>query len=202
MHGQRNYHTGSQNDSYTVTSLNSSQDLTGKLIYIDFSYQFADNWRFEYSFLSSTGNSVESPDDKFWESNSTAYLEIQKGSFGDALFYLNGIENMGEGHSVSNLIYSSYRLSYRDKAQFFSMDCNYYNFKRKESVFNESGNRVSEIGSELDILLSWNVEKQLVFQSYISLFRMGDAYAVNDNITPGDNDKEAYQIGLNLEYNF
>jgi len=202
MHGERNYHTGSQIDAYTVTTLGSSQSLTGNLINLDFSYQFSDNWRFEYSFLSSTGNSVDTPDDKFWESNSTAYLEVQKGSFGDALFYLNGIENMGEGHSVSNLIYSSYRLSYRDSIRFFSMDFRYYNFKRKESVFNELGKRVSEIGSELDILLSWNLEKQLVFQSYVSLFRMGDAYAVNDYITPGENDKEAYQIGLNLEYNF
>lgn len=202
LFGKRKYHVGSQTDNYTHRSLGSTKTLHGRLINIDVSYQFTDNWRFEYSFLGSSGNKMDSPNDKFWEGNSTAYLEIQKGSFGDALFYLNGIENMGEGHSVSNLIYRSYRFSYRNSAQDFGFDFNYYHFKRAESIFNESNIRVSEIGTELDLLLSFNLEKQLIFQSYVSLFRMGDAYAVDDSATPGDNDNEAYQIGLNLEYNF
>jgi hypothetical protein len=202
LYGKRKYHVGSQSGSNTYRSLDSTQKLNGRLVNIDINYQFTDNWRFGYSFMSSSGNKVSSPNENFWEKNSAAYFEIQKGSFGDALFYLNGIENMGEGHSISNLIYRSYRFSYRDSAQDFVFDINYYHFKRAESVYNEFNNRVSEIGTELDLLLSFNLEKQLLFQSYVSLFRMGDAYAVNDSMTPGDNDKEAYQIGLNLEYNF
>ncbi len=204
MSGHRTYHTGSQASGQSTSEIN-LQGLSGSAVHLDLSHQLNDTWRIEGSYLITTGNDASATDD-FWEKESKAYFEIQKGNFGKALVYFAGIEGMGEGHSVSNLEYRSVTLSNRSDTGNFGMDFSYHVFKRVKSVFDNENNKVNNIGSEFDMLFTWQFEERLKFQSYLVLFQAGDAYATNDNLVPGanegDDDTDAFYLGLNIHYIF
>ncbi len=202
--GDRVYHTGSQEDGNETKEIG-KQDIGGNVFYVDFSYRFHERWRFEGVVLGSSGNETESGKN-FWKSDSTAYLEVQKGHFGKSLVYFDGIDRMGEGHSVGNLQFRSLGVAYRSLDKSFGFDISYSDYERTKAVLDHEGNEVRDIGSELDLLSTWWLEERLKFQCYLAVFRPGEAYSPNDNLTPGssdgDEDNDVFYLGLNLIYDF
>lgn len=201
MFGKRTYHTGSQSDNNSVTELK-EQDLNGNLFRLAMKYQTDQNWKIEYEGLLGTGTKKESPTEKIWENNSTSFYEIEKGQFGNALVYLNGIAHLGEQHSVSNLTYHSVGLSYRGSNRDRGFDIRFFKFDRTKPVYNADNDEVSSIGQEFDFLFKWKLDHNLWIDLYWSLFQAGGAYSESDNITPESSPDNFNVMGGAIKYTF
>lgn len=201
MQGDRDYHVGSEEDSTSHEELG-SRSVSGLAFQLDTSYLITPNWKAEGTYFYSTGDDPLETDENTWDRDSKAYYEIQKGEYGKALIYFNGIDRMGEGHSVSNLIYQNLGISYRDDAHWFGWDLQYFNFNRNKPVLDQGGNEEKEIGQELDMIFSFHLETQLQVQLFWAGFRRGGAYSANDNVAPDDDDQEFSLFGINCRYDF
>ncbi len=182
-----------------------NNEVSGNAVYLDVSYQLLDYLKVGWTTLNSSGTEREDGE-KFWENNSESYLEVQKGDFGDALIYFNGKDGLGQGHSVSNLIYNSMRASYISDDKKLKMLFAVYTFKRAQPVFytveNGDDKTSTDIGSEIDFVLDWKWEDDLTAGFQLAAFSPGNAYSANDNDKPKEDNKGFSLIGINLRYEF
>lgn len=199
--GKRVYHTGSQDSTTSVTEI-SDQNLNGSLFHLNPRYRISQNWKIEYDGLLASGTKKESKTERTWENSSSTYYEIEKGQFGNALIYFNGIEGLGEQHSVSNLTYHSIATSYRGSNQDRGFDVRFFDFKRTKAVYNTLDKQVTHIGQELDILFKWKLDHNLWIDIYWAMFQAGDAYSESDNNTPVDSPDDFNVLGTAVKYTF
>ncbi|MDX2470563.1 MAG: hypothetical protein QNL04_08300 [SAR324 cluster bacterium] len=170
---------------------------------VSFDYTYEPEWKVRYQKFLSSGTEQASSDEKYWERDSTGYQEIQKGYFGDALFYLNGIQKSGDGHSAQNLIYNRIGLSYVDVLGDYAFDMDIYEFKHNKAVFVDNGSKKSSIGQEVDIVFRWSLEEHLILKAYSAFFRGKGAYSESDSVVATTAVQEDYsRWGLHLMYKF
>jgi len=204
MNGTRNYFARDRT-SRLETDLG-SRSVSGNAYLLDLGYRMQENWKTTLTLFSASGNSLGSQNEKLWEKNSTAYHEIQKGAFGDALIYFNGKNGIGDGHSVSNLTFYALKFAYREKVDEIGADMGLYLFSRTKPVYtNEKGAAAakgSDIGAELDVSVNWRLEERLTVQFHAAYFDPGSAYAVNDSVRPDDNTSPFTLLGVGGRYTF
>ena len=199
--GHRDFY--SQNASTSEYTYLTSRGQGGGMAQVSFDYKTAPQWKMRYQKFLSSGTEQASATEKYWERDSNGYQEIQKGYFGDALYYLNGIQKSGDGHSAQNLIYDRVGLSYVDVLGDYAFDLDLYDFKRHKAVFVSDGTKKSNIGQELDVIFRWNLETNLTIKAYTSLFRGKGAYAATDTATPDSTDQSEYsRWGSQIMYKF
>lgn len=171
---------------YYADSVNlGTRAISGYANYLNVGYKFTDELKLSGRLFMASGNSSSAVDTDEWDDNSSAYYEVRKGSYGDALIYFNNDYGTGLGHSVSNLTYSHLNLSYRPSKK-LSMDVGLYTFSRTEPVYvqftgDSTARAVSDIGMELDYTVNWQMERNLKLSAQVALFSAGDAYVDNDN---------------------
>lgn len=185
----------------------SKKEVAGNVYNLEMDLRVKNNWNTGLTFFAATGNEAKEDTANFWERNSSAYMEVQKGDFGDALIYFNGKKGLGQGHSVSNLVFYALRTSYFSDKRDVKVDFAAYSFKRNQPVYyyDETGDREdksAEIGSELDLAIDWKLEERLKVGAQIAYFIPGNAYSANDNIRPTKDPEDFSLIGLKLQYDF
>lgn len=203
MNGKRKYYVGADNAGQEKLD---TKRVFGTAFYLDMDYQFSKNIRIGISGLSASGDEADEDGESFWESDSTAYMEVQKGDFGDALIYFNGKHGVGEGHSISNLNFYSFDFSYRTDKNDLYAQAAFYFFNKNQAVFyNEIGEeekKSTKIGQELDIRVVWRIEDKVDVGAFIALFQPDNAYSPEDNVRPDGSYDEFSVIGLDLSYEF
>jgi len=198
--GDRDYHTGTSAQG-NVASV-AERHVSGEMAFLELDYNLDEEWQVGIDILKSSGTEQASLTEKYWEKDSEAYFEIQKGQHGNAQIYFNGLYNRGDGHSVSNLEYQTFNILYRDQRRTLAVDIAYHDFKRSQPVFNQAGEAVQQIGKEIDFLVRWNMEKSLSFQISMATFQPKEAYVQNDNFVPTGDNKDIWAIGLDTYYHF
>lgn len=203
LSGSRDYHTGTQENG-DVTKL-SERNVNGTAYLINTQFLIRDDWKSSFTYFVSSGNSVENDGDEIWESDSTAFYEVKKGGFGNALIYFNGSDGVGDGHSVSNLKFYKIEFNYQSLKKDVAVDMAAYWFYRNNPVFinkvGEAEEKGSNIGFEFDFQANWQLEQSLSFQFFASVFMPNEAYTANDNVRPTDT-QDFSMAGLGVQYNF
>ncbi len=203
LDGERKYYVGADNAGQESLARGA---IFGNAIYLDMDYRLFKNWSAGLTGFSASGNEMDSDGEEVWENDSTAFLEIQKGDFGDAIIYFNGKHGVGDGHSVSNLNYYSFDVSYRTAKNDIVVDVTYYDFNRNQAVYynqiGEEEKKSTKIGQEFDIEVIWRIENKLDVGAFIALFQPGNAYTPNDNVRPDGEQEEFTLMGLTLSYEF
>jgi len=200
LSGKRNYHTGTQ-ELGNVKAL-SNTSISGSLLFLEMDYHYLPEWKLEVKALRSSGTEQTNKDSNIWEQDSSAYLAVQRGLHGKALVYFNGKDNLGDGHSISNLSYENLGFSHRSTNQDFGVDFAYYRFRKTEGVYNQAGKKVNAIGSELDITMRWYMKENFTFDTFWGIFLAGEAYSSNDNVPPIENPQDLSLFGAALNYSF
>jgi len=198
--GARVYHTGTAKQKSVVPL--QEQNLSGEMGSLELSYNLDEEWQMGIDLLQASGTKQTTTTEKYWEKDSEAYFEVKKGLHGKAQIYFNGLYNLGDGHSISNLDYQSLSFQYRDLKETLAIDIAFYNFRRNVPVLNQSGEPVQEIGRELDISSRWYLEPPLSLQLSVATFKTEEAYVRNDNDVPNGENKDIWAIGLDLFYYF
>ncbi|NQU63370.1 MAG: hypothetical protein HQ517_03670 [SAR324 cluster bacterium] len=204
LSGDRQYF--SVNPSDNLGSSIGSHAVSGSVYLLDLGYRITTDWKSTFRFFSGSGNEANNDGEKIWESESKAYFEIKKGSFGDALIYFNGRNGIGDGHSVSNLSFYALKFAQRDKESNFMVDLDVYRFSRTSSVFvnqmGQEGRKERNIGIEVDFRIDWQLEERLFFQLFAAYFQAEDAYSANDNTRPEFNPQDFSMLGISSRYTF
>mgnify|MGYP003966856801 FL=1 len=204
LSGSRDYFSVNPVDNLG-TSLG-RQTVSGSAYLLDLGYRLTEKWKSTLNLFTASGSKAENDGEKIWEDSSKSFFEVKKGSFGDALIYLNGRNGIGDGHSVANLTFYGLNFAYRSKEDNFIMDLDLYDFSRTNAVFvNQKGmpQRISkDIGLELDFRIDWQLEERLFFQFYAAYFQPGVAYTVNDSIRPETRPKDFSMLGISGRYTF
>ncbi len=203
LDGKRRYFVGEKEPNKEPLA---KRHLTGTAIYLDMDFFPYKNWRVSLTGLSSSGTKYESADSNVWDKNSSSFLEVQKGDFGDAIIYFNGKHGIGDGHSISNLKFVQLDISFLTERKDMGFDFAYYVFQKEQSVFyTEDGTdpkRSADIGQEMDLRFNWRLEDKIDVGAFIAYFNPGKAYSQNDNVTPTGDEDEISLIGIDLKYNF
>ncbi|OGG99730.1 MAG: hypothetical protein A2600_13980 [Candidatus Lambdaproteobacteria bacterium RIFOXYD1_FULL_56_27] len=197
--GDRDYWAGALGSA--DRSLIARRHQTGTLWYSRNTYYPAADWKLSFDYLQSSGQKRQSASETYYASDRTDYVEVQKGYFGEAQVYFQGLQNTGNSHSVSNLTFRQYGLNYRHPVQKWGLDFAFYQFYRTAGVFNQSGEVVDRIGQELDIRYGIEFDKNLVFKFGYGAFRPQGAYSNNDNLAPTKMDLFS-AFGAQLAYHF
>lgn len=204
MTGDRDYFSVNPVDN--MGSSLGSQAVSGSAYLLDLGYRLTADWKSTLRIFTASGNEFDSDGEKIWESDSKAYFEVKKGSFGDAIIYFNGRNGIGDGHSVANLSFYALKFGHRGKENNYTVDLNAYSFRRTGSVFvNQKGEeerKEGNIGMELDFRIDWQLEERLFFQLFAAYFQPGDAYTVNDNVRPEFNPQDFSVLGISGRYTF
>ncbi|MBU3915542.1 hypothetical protein KKA14_08395 [bacterium] len=203
LKGTREYFYDTQTVGKTFFA---TQELSGNAFSLDLKYRLNEEWQGSIETFYASGNKLESDNQRFWENNSTAYLEVKKGAYGDALAYFNGRDGVGQGHSVSNLTYFSIRGSYKAKDKRSGVDLALYSFLRSEPVYTnvstEPEKKESGIGNEFDVSGTYKLENNLLLTGFIAYFLPQGAYAENDNDRPTGENENFTLVGAGLKYMF
>ena len=194
--GFRDYWAGNGLDDYLGHS-----HVTGHLWYSRNSYDWEENVRLSYDYFSATGNKDPSHAATLWKHDLTAYTEVQKGYFGDALIYFQGQQQTGQSHSVSNLSFQSTSLRYRSMNQPWQLDLSLYSFHKTNPVLDENNQLVQAIGREVDVLYSNQIEKNLTFKFGYAVFMPEAAFSRQDNETATQG-KTFSSVSTQLNYHF
>ena len=201
--GSRVYHTGTQDGDFAEIG---DQTVSGNAYYLEMKYLFSEKWRGRFHSLLATGNGDQAAGEEIWQKKSSAYFEIKKGNFGDAIVYFNGEDNIGDGHSVSNLTFYALGADYLLYEGDVHINTTYYMFKHTNPVLiNQVGSNPVEktvIGNELDLVIVWALEDRLDLSLFIGYFQPGEAYATNDNLPILEDQDEFTILGLELIYRF
>lgn len=203
LDGKRDYYSHKLND--TDKTFLTTQQLTGNAYQLDAKLKVHPNWKAGLTLFTATGDDLKEDDEKFWQSRSHAYLEVQKGDYGKALIYFNGKKGIGEGHSVSNLNYYSLFGQYRSDNDEVLVNLALYSFSRNQPVYyGDSAEQETSksIGNEFDFEVFWRLEEKLLCGFFASVFLPGDAYTPNDNVKPLGDQEDFSLLGLNIVYNF
>jgi len=163
-----------------------------------------EGWRWRLERLDSPGTDHDTPaEEEWWKEDSKGYSEVQKGFFGDALIYLNGLDLSGDGHSVNNLEYWRSGFDYATDRNDFRAKLDWYQFNYNKSVFNDQNRRISKVGHEYDLVLSWNLEKPLVIEAWGAYFVPDGGYAPTDFAAPRLSEQNSFsRWGAHLKYSF
>jgi hypothetical protein len=201
--GSRVYHTGTQDAGFVEIG---DRSVSGSAFYLDLSYLINENWRCNFTSFLATGDKLESDGEKIWQRDSTAYFEIKKGDFGDAIVYFNGRDNIGDGHSVSNLTYNSIGADYLSIQRDMGFSAHLYLFTHTNPVFINTAGADPEtdvnIGNELDASIYWYLEEKLKFSLSAGMFQVGKAYARNDSLRPTENQGDFTVFSADVVYRF
>ncbi|MBU2512817.1 hypothetical protein KJ966_15880 [bacterium] len=202
LDGKRHYYVGADNAGQESLS---KKDIFGNAVYLNVDYRIYQNWNVNLTGFSASGSELEDGEN-FWERNSTAFMEVQKGDFGDAIIYFNGKYGVGEGHSVSNLNFYSLDVGYRSDKSDLIVNVAYYVFSRNQAVYynviGEEEKKSTKIGQEVDIKVTWRIEDKVDVGAFIAVLQPDNAYTPNDNVRPTGEEKEFTLMGLNLSYEF
>lgn len=201
--GKRDYF--SSNSAGNKVSLGTKR-VSGNAYYLNTTYRLHNNWKGQFTLFSATGNDQEGDGTRFWQGHSTAFLEVKKGNYGDALIYFDGRDGLGEGHSVSNLLYYSLAGFYIDDAKDLTIDLTFYSFSRNRPVYTvddgQYDREVSDIGRELDVVVTWQLEETLHASLLAAIFQKGAAYTKNDNLNPDGAKADFSLLGARVQYTF
>ncbi|MBI3993853.1 MAG: hypothetical protein HY342_11300 [Candidatus Lambdaproteobacteria bacterium] len=159
--------------------------------------------------MSATGDAaVPEIDGKSYLRPLSGYHEITPGTYrGARLFFNGGDSNIGDGaglgHSVNNTTLAGVFFQWTDREQGkFRYDGGLYLLSRNEAVLNELDKPQTEIGVELDNMLTWTFHKALRAEFELNLIAAGKAFSVNDVTRPAA-EPENYVQGLGrLVYQF
>ena len=201
--GKRKYYAGYKDQGGTFIK---RQRIAGYAFLLDLDYLNSKEWQSGFTLFSASGNEQKDYNAKFWDKDSDAFLEIKKGSYGNAFIYFNGRDGTGQGHSVSNLFYYALRASYRSAQKDKSAEIALYSFKRNKPVFinqpGEAESKDTDIGIELDASFTWQLEKRLSLKLFAAIFQTGAAYTPNDNVRPIEKPEDFSLIGIDCRYDF
>lgn len=203
LDGKREYYSHKLNDA--DKAFLATQQLSGNAYHLDAKLKVNPEWKIGFTLFSATGNDLKGEDEKLWQSPSDAYLEVQKGDYGNALIYFNGKKGVGEGHSVSNLNYYALFGQYRSPNDEILVNLAMYSFSRNKPVhYGDSGDETTSknIGKELDFEVFWRLEEKLLCGFFASVLLPGDAYSPDDNIKPTGDQVDFSLLGLNVVYKF
>lgn len=183
-----------------------SKAISGNAYLLDAGYRLTEEWKSTLRIFSASGNDISNDTEKIWDIDASAYYEVQKGSFGDALIYFDGKEGIGDGHSVANTSFLALKFSYRDQADKVGAEVNLYQFTRTKPVLvnakGENERKSRKIGLELDTTVEWRLEERLFFSAFAAYFFAGDAYTVNDSLRPEADPSDFTLLGIGGRYTF
>ena len=195
--GENTYYTGSQ--SSTVTALD-DQSNYGALLFFDGTYYIQNDKTLGFEYLTASGNRDKTGE--AWEHETTAFYEVNKGTFGKAIIYFSGYDGTGEGHTLSNVTFWSVKGALAEPEWKMDFLFQYYDFKKTEPVLKD-GDEVIKIGTELDFTWNWYFKENLKLISTFSAFDPDVAYVKNDNSTLTGNIPDVFShIGITINYTF
>jgi hypothetical protein len=204
LSGSREYVTAASDQTPGETI--SDTRLSGNAYHLDLTYRLRQDWKTGFRIFSASGTEAKDDGKALWEKDTTTYYEVRKGTYGEALIYFNGVNGVGDGHSVANLTYYAVNASYRSPRQNLGFDMAIFSFFRTEPVFihqpGETPAKSRDIGLEVDFSAFWKLEQNLTFQTDVALFVANDAYTPNDNLRPDDRMDGFSQFGVGLRYDF
>lgn len=218
--GQRRYHLNTGRNSKPKPDLGSANDqfksqnrvkqnIAGVASELEMRYRM-ENHQFLFRWMTATGDRER--EDKANEGNNflrplNGYTEIIPGSYQGTRLYFNGpstdiSSGTGLGHSVNNT--TLYGGLYRYETIDFpaNLEIGLFSLGRNQSVLNEKGDRVQDIGIEWDNRFVWNFEKHLSVQAEANFFQPKDAYSYNDNSVPLEENELITQFVGRVLYSF
>ncbi len=160
-------------------------------------------------YMTATGDSVKPPDNgKNFLRVLRGYHEITPGTYRGSRIYFNGTDSdvqdgSGLGHSVNNttLVGWFIDLDYPDDKK-VGYSGGLFAIRKNEAIFNALGKLRSNVGLELDNVLTWHVHKAVKVQFEANVLRAGGAFSLDD-FTPPDKDQYLFIQGIaRLVYNF
>jgi len=136
------------------------------------------------------------------------YHEITPGSYQGARLYFNGVDNTvdggsGLGHSISNTRLVGVFLDINaDTAARWAYQGGLYSLSYNQPIVDSDGDEVSQIGYELDNMVTFRLHKQLHLQLEINGFFAQGAFRLNDYAVP-DSTQDQYLQGIaRMVYHF
>ncbi|MDT8447075.1 MAG: hypothetical protein RRB13_09330 [bacterium] len=201
MAGDRFYWEGNQGDS--ERDFLAHRHLAGGVWRLEQRYMLGENWQTRLTYLSGRGGEQLTQSENYWDRDRTDYLEVQKGFYGDALIYFNGLHGSGDGHSVSNLNYQSLFFNYRNPENQWGVDIRFYQYAHNKTVINDTGERVMKIGQEFNVEYQVEMDKNLTANLAWGYFVPEEAYSANDNLAPSSERTSRFSLyGAQLRYHF
>jgi hypothetical protein len=118
------------------------------------------------------------------------FYEIVPGSYQGNQFYFNGSNSVlnsgtGLGHSINNTNMQGIRLKYNLSDSEIKYKAALYQIKRVESVIDNDGEFVKDIGLEFDNVFSLIIANHAVLEVDMNFFLPKEAFSLNDHTPPG-----------------
>ena len=138
----------------------------------------------------------------------SGYHEITPGTYRGARLFFNGgdsdiADGAGLGHSVNNTTLSGVFFQWADReASKVVYDAGVYLLTRNKAVLNSLDKPQTDIGVELDNMLTWHFHKALRAEFEFNLIVAGKAFSVNDYAPPSGTPDNFIQGLARLVYQF
>lgn len=201
VNGSKDYHTGTADSTDDIVDLG-DRSVFGSAFFLRLNH-YMEEHRIGIEGLYTTGNDpLETGENPWGQGTDEGYYEINRGTFGDARIYFSGYNHTGQGHSANNVTYYSAFYGARSSDSSFEFDAKLYQFNRTVPVYNDKQEKVSLIGTELDISFNWYLQKKLNIGLLIDIFEPGEAYAPDDSITPTGSYEGFSKVSLLANYKF
>lgn len=160
------------------------------------------------------GNQVDSsgkyvaPNGSAYNRGLNGYYEITPGSYQGTRLYFNGSDAQvdlggGLGHSVNNKQLWGFFLDYADpESGHIGYSTGLYKLDLNNSILNDAGLPVSNVGVEFDNMLTWYPHKRLAVQFEVNLLTSGGAMAIDDFTPPPASQQLFVQALMRVVYRF
>ncbi len=161
------------------------------------------DWKFGLRMLRADGDPGLDPADKAGLTKGLGgFFEVTPGSYRGTRLYFNGSDNdvesgSGLGHSVNNihLIGIFYDFSDpQDKEMDYSLGI--YKLELIKSILDLNGDRQSNIGIEIDNLLSFYIHKAIKLQLEINIMNTQGAFTLDDHVRPSGRNASLFTQGI------
>ncbi|OGG95322.1 MAG: hypothetical protein A2508_06365 [Candidatus Lambdaproteobacteria bacterium RIFOXYD12_FULL_49_8] len=195
--GRRNYWSGARGEADRQYLTN--QHLAGAVWLVNQEFLIHNDWKLGFEYLLTRAS--EHNGDAYYAHDRVDFVEIKKGTFGDALIYFDG-EGLGQGHGVTNLNYRKLDLHYKNPVFHWGLDFALWGFNRDKAVANQTGEKYTKIGNEFDFKFSYPLDKNLTALMQMALFNADRAYSPNDNLAPVNRPQDFSTVGLRIGYHF
>jgi hypothetical protein len=186
-----------------------SVSLSGKVWESEIGFR-GPKWRTGLRVLSADGDSIVDPTDKSdYLIGTTGYHEITPGTYRGTRLYFNGTDKSveqgsGLGHSISNIFLVGVFYEFSDPGgQGLDYQLGVYKLELNNPIEDGFGNKQSNIGVEINNLLSFYIHKAIKWQFEINILDTQGAFTLSDYSRPFGQNTSTYAQGVTrLIYKF